>query len=217
MAPGGFKIKKVGTKFAVVNGIGITKKTFADHDAAAAYLKTLSGSGAKGDLPPWLNKPAKSAMIEGDDLEPKSLASAVDAALDAAAQQIMANDVTALPGWAQQVCSLAIAAGETVDELLEAMGVPDPDDGSPGAIRALLEISAYMQRAKAFPEAKRDQLAKSGAALPDGSFPIETPADVDNAIQAFGRAKSKPAAKGHIVKRAKALGVAAKLPEGWRS
>ena len=67
------------------------------------------------------------AMINGDDAKPSDLASSVDACLDAAASQIMANDVTALPGWAQQVVSLTIAAGVAIDQLLIAMGIPDPD------------------------------------------------------------------------------------------
>lgn len=222
-----YKIKRAGGKFTVVNNAGVTKATFPTHAKALDYLRALyanvPGAAKKADKTPWTGKapkPAKAAadgkMIDGDDVDVASLASAVDAALDAATQQILANDVSTLPGWAQQVCSLTISAGETVDELLIAMHVPDPDEGSPNAIKALLEIAAYMQRAKAFPQAKRDELAKSGKALPDGSFPIETPADVDDAIQAFGRAKNKPAAKAHIVKRAKALGVAGKLPDGWK-
>lgn len=58
-------------------------------------------------------------------------------------------------------------------------------------------------------------MAKNGEALPDGSFPIADCADLENAIQAFGRAKDKDAAKAHIKKRAKALDCDIELPEGW--
>lgn len=161
---------------------------------------------------------ANGKMIQGDDVDPESLASAVDAALDAAAQQILANqgDIASLPGWAQQVMSLAISAGETVDELLMAMDIHDPDDGSSLATKAQLQIAAYLQYAKDFSAEERDALAKKGHALPDGSFPIVKPADVDNAVSAFGRAKNKAAAKAHIKKRALALGVPHKLPDGWK-
>lgn len=62
---------------------------------------------------------------------------------------------------------------------------------------------------------KRRELAKKGMALPDGSFPIENVEDLRNAVQAFGRAKDKEAAKRHIVKRAKALGATKELPDSW--
>jgi hypothetical protein len=37
-------------------------------------------------------------------------------------------------------------------------------------------------------ESGRAQSARSGHALPDGSYPIESCADLDNAIHAYGRA-----------------------------
>jgi hypothetical protein len=157
-------------------------------------------------------------IILGDDVDAKNLASAVDAALDAAAQQIMVNqaEISNLPTWAQQVLSLAISAGETVDELLDAMGIADPDDGKPLSVRAQLEIAAYLQHAKSFTPFKREDLAKKGHAMGDGSFPIENTGDLKNAISAFGRAGNKAAAKAHIIKRAKALGATDMLPDGWK-
>lgn len=67
-----------------------------------------------------------------------------------------------------------------------------------------------------FSEEERARLAKSGAALPDGSFPIVTTEDLDNAIRAIGRASNPAAAKAHIIKRARALGAEDHLPEDWR-
>lgn len=69
--------------------------------------------------------------------------------------------------------------------------------------------------AQAFSEEERDKLASSGAALPDGSYPIVTKEDLSNAIQAYGRAKSKKKAKKHIMARAAALGATEMLPESW--
>lgn len=62
---------------------------------------------------------------------------------------------------------------------------------------------------------ERKAAAKDATALPDGSFPIKTAADLDNAIRAYGRAKDKAAAKAHIIKRAKALGASDKIPAAW--
>lgn len=64
----------------------------------------------------------------------------------------------------------------------------------------------------------REKLAKEGKALKDGSFPIRNVSDLKNAIQAYGRAKDKDAAKKHIIKRAKDLQRYYDLiPEEWRS
>ena len=80
---------------------------------------------------------------------------------------------------------------------------------------AVLEkkIDAILKRE--FTDDERKRLADSGAAMPDGSFPIENEEDLKNAIQAYGRAKDKDAAKKHIIARAKALGLTSKLPEDW--
>jgi uncharacterized membrane protein YkoI len=68
---------------------------------------------------------------------------------------------------------------------------------------------------RAFSEERRGEMAGSGDALPDGSYPIESEGDLKNAIQAFGRAKNKEAAKRHIMKRAKALGLTKLVPVNW--
>lgn len=58
-----------------------------------------------------------------------------------------------------------------------------------------------------FNTAERAKLAKEGAAMPDGSFPIRNEADLMNAIHAIGRANNPDAVKAHIRARAKALGL----------
>lgn len=66
-----------------------------------------------------------------------------------------------------------------------------------------------------FSAEERQKLAKSGEALPDGSFPIVTRQDLENAIHAIGRASDPAAAKAHIKKRAKALGAEDLIPSEW--
>ncbi|MDA8230353.1 MAG: hypothetical protein M0006_03350 [Magnetospirillum sp.] len=68
---------------------------------------------------------------------------------------------------------------------------------------------------RAFDAAERQKAAKSRTAMPDGSYPIEDKADLENAIRAFGRAKDKDAVKKHIISRAKALDATDLLPEDW--
>lgn len=68
-----------------------------------------------------------------------------------------------------------------------------------------------------FSQEERERLAEKGHALPDGSYPIVTREDLENAIQAIGRAKDPGAAKAHIKKRARALGLEELIPEEWNS
>lgn len=61
----------------------------------------------------------------------------------------------------------------------------------------------------------RERLARSGAALPDGSFPIRNRSDLRNAISAFGRARMQDRGRvaRHIRRRARALRAVDMLPE----
>jgi hypothetical protein len=68
-----------------------------------------------------------------------------------------------------------------------------------------------------FTSEQRKAAAKSGAAMSDGSFPIENKSDLENAIRAVGRASDPAAAKAHIRKRAKAMGAMEMLPDSWQS
>lgn len=70
---------------------------------------------------------------------------------------------------------------------------------------------------RVFNAEQRKKAAKSGAAMSDGSFPIENTKDLSNAIRAIGRAKNPAAAKAHIKTRAKALGATSMLPDDWKS
>jgi hypothetical protein len=67
-----------------------------------------------------------------------------------------------------------------------------------------------------FSEAKRKEAAKSGAAMSDGSYPIENGGDLDNAISLVGNSSHPESeVKAHIKARAKALGLTSKLPDSW--
>lgn len=66
-----------------------------------------------------------------------------------------------------------------------------------------------------FSVAERRELASSGAAMADGSFPIKSAKDVENAVHDLGRAGSNPDVKAHIISRARTLGCVDCLPETW--
>jgi hypothetical protein len=66
--------------------------------------------------------------------------------------------------------------------------------------------------------AGRRKAAAAGAAMSDGSYPIKTKADLRKAIKAVGRGGADHnKIRAHIIKRAKALGLEAMVPDNWNS
>jgi hypothetical protein len=66
-----------------------------------------------------------------------------------------------------------------------------------------------------FTAAQRKSLAKSGHAMPDGSFPIENEEDLHNAVRLAGHAHNPAAARAHIRARAAAMGMSSAIPSDW--
>lgn len=64
---------------------------------------------------------------------------------------------------------------------------------------------------------KRDERADTGAALPDGSYPIFDETSLKSALKLVGQSKtySRAQVMAHIVKRAKALGLTKLLPDTY--
>lgn len=105
-------------------------------------------------------------------------------------------------------------ADEEINELIGA-AVRKSEEG---------DVEAYLKRnyldeleKRDFTAEQRRDAASSGAALPDGSFPIENAEDLHNAMRAIGRAKDKAKAKAHIKARAKALGLSNELSDAFKS
>lgn len=80
-------------------------------------------------------------------------------------------------------------------------------------VEELIKIDGF----KDYDAETRREFAKKGWAMPDGSYPIADGGDLADAIHALGRGKNNPhgSIKAHIIKRAKALGLADKLPPDW--
>jgi hypothetical protein len=92
-----------------------------------------------------------------------------------------------------------------IDEIDEISGVDNP--AQVGARAVIFK--------RAFGAEERRESAQAGHALPDGSFPIENEQDLQNAIQAIGRASDRERAIAHIRSRAVALGRKDLIPESF--
>ena len=82
------------------------------------------------------------------------------------------------------------------------------------AMRAALDKCLPIEK-KDYSTEERKGMADKGEALPDGSYPIKTAKDVENAVADFGRANGSATDKAHIVARAKAIGCEDCLPDDW--
>ena len=52
--------------------------------------------------------------------------------------------------------------------------------------------------------------------MPDGSYPIRSATDVENAVRDYNRSGKRPEVKAHIIARAKAIGAEDALPDDWK-
>lgn len=66
---------------------------------------------------------------------------------------------------------------------------------------------------------ERRTMARNGQAMQDGSYPVPNEEYLGKAIQAVGRGSnnSHNAIRSHIIRRAKALGLASKIPDSWKA
>lgn len=111
-------------------------------------------------------------------------------------------DITQVSNFMNESLREAEMAYETISDV-----APDLEAAQWEHIMEELLLHDYeAEQARDFNAKKRKSLAKSGAAMPDGSFPIENVQDLKNAVKLAGNAKDPAAAKAHIKKRAKALG-----------
>ena len=65
----------------------------------------------------------------------------------------------------------------------------------------------------------RREMAASGVAMPDGSYPVADAEDLHDAIRAVGRGRhdDHDAIRRHIVARADVLGMQSEIPSDWNA
>jgi hypothetical protein len=118
------------------------------------------------------------------------------------------------PGWNRADIRTIAQAHDRAEEVYAAMADEAPELAPQEWEWLMAEVVAQVE-GREFSTQKRQNMADKGTAMPDGSFPIANAKDLKNAIQAAGRAKDKDAAKRHIKKRARALGLESLIPDGW--
>lgn len=139
------------------------------HQAMLAGHRSITITvGNDGTVTSHNDDGADAGADDDEDRSPQALAAACDAALDAGQAIIDGTDTTALPDPVRQALALFSVAGVAIDELLDAMGVADPDDD--GADADVLDAA---RSAAADLEAER---AAADQAAADAEPPAESDA-----------------------------------------
>lgn len=125
----------IGDKEDLSNAIHAVGRGGASHDSIRAYIiRRAKALGASDMIPEnWSSEGSKTVQgVETKEptlmSDPGQLAQAVDAALDEGWNLLEGVDQTSLPEEVQQAIGCFAAAGVVVDDLLDAMHVPNPDD-----------------------------------------------------------------------------------------
>ena len=121
----------------------------AIHDAAVS-LGAMCGDYKSAD-----NVETK-ALADDELVDPRNIIAGIDAILDQAQQLLIDVDRTALPPEVTQALDMVFGVGPAVDELMEALGIYDPDDseteetsGSAGTVEPVMETAAAAKAAAA--------------------------------------------------------------------
>ena len=154
-------------------------------------------------------------LHESNDYMVQTLKSAFDACNSANEQGIanfLAERIDMHQKWAWQL------GASLVPEDME-MPAEGADDQFFVTVFSTLDDRGLIATAGGPSEAVREELAKKGEALPDGSYPIRNVVELKKAIKAYGRSNPADRAKvrRHIQKRARALKSADLIPDEWKS
>ncbi len=174
----------------------------------------LRGDGTGGTELYYFEKDETSETERAEPSPEETLTTGLEQIRTSFSELLQKRESDSEPQASEEVWGLVEAA----QQLLPA--VPETSPEVPTAERSEETVEVYWDTEewrRTFTSAEREKLAKSGAAMPGGEFPIANTADLKNAIQAVGRAKDPTEAKAHIKKRAKALGATNLIPDSWRS
>ena len=176
--------------------------------------------GTSGEVMGWhlLNEKVLGEVAEIAGEKVISFNEAADIAVKSIEGEVVSVDADMFEGYDAYAVEIEGEDGKSYDVFVsldgEVLGWDEYDADEAADIDA--EV-ADLALKRMYDEDTRKTMAEAGEALPDGSFPIKDEEDLQNAIQAFGRAGDKAAAKAHIMKRAKELGKEDMIPEGWGS
>jgi hypothetical protein len=140
---------------------------------------------------------------------PQAVETAVDAAVgtgDATGQRLDVDLGAVIQQVTEQVIAGMQERSERTERLATLITVAQHERD-----KRLAGMAAF-----AITTAERQQAAKAGEAMPDGSFPVRNADDLKNAVKAVGRAGADhDKVRAFIIRRSKALKVPFMVPSSW--
>jgi DNA-binding ferritin-like protein len=199
--------------YGSIDGIAENIRKLGDYPIISleeyADMSSFSSNGLAGGTPRAL---AADLYLANQELieELKVMFSMLEAANEQGVCNFLAERIDAHQKWSWQLSS-SISGEELV--------IAEDTEEEPNfeTVFSVLDLEGLVA---AGPSDKvREKLAKSGEALPDGSYPIRNVSDLRKAVHAYGRSKPSDRAKvrRHISKRAKALGKPDMIPDEWKT
>lgn len=180
-----------------------------DHIRVVTEVETADVDGGESGERSDEDETATDAETEGggEDEDSSTLASAVDAALDEAAHLLDGQDLRSLPDPVQQAIALVQAAGVAVDELLDVMGIDDPDSGDRAQLSSS-DMNDLPDSAFAYIESG-GMKDGSGKTMPRSKrhFPVNDAAHARNALAQASKSPFGDKAMPKIVAAAKKFGI----------
>jgi hypothetical protein len=207
--------KVLESGYADANDMFVVDVLLKDGSVAEAYY-----DGSTGTCRGWqmLDDNLIGEKSAGQQIEIISMDEAAEIAVKNLPGEIVAIDADIFEGYDAYAVEIEGVDGKSYDGFVsldgEFLGYDAYNADEASQIDA--ETAEFELKA-AYSEDERMELAEEGMALPDGSYPIKNGDDLKNAIQAYGRAKDKEAAKAHIMKRAADLDMEDMIPESWMS
>jgi hypothetical protein len=152
--PDGEPSYPIGDLADLENAIHAVGRGNADHDSIRAYIiRRAKELGASDQIPDNWNADgsinAKSYTTKEPDFDVAQLAQAVDAALDEGWDLLADVDQKSLPEPVQQALGVFAAAGVSVDKLLQAMNVTNPDEETTSSAEKTVDADALDLQYKA--------------------------------------------------------------------
>jgi len=194
--PLGENIRKLG---------GFPKVGVADY----AHMSSLSGSELSSGSPRAL---AADLLLANEVIidELKTMFQMLEAANEQGVADFIAGRIDMHQKWQWQLSS-------SLSEVEILVTENEPVEVNFETVFSALEEQGLVAAGPS--EAVREKLAKTGEALPNGSYPIRNVSDLRKAVRAYGRSKPSDRAKvrRHITKRAKALGKPELVPDEWKN
>jgi uncharacterized membrane protein YkoI len=203
----------------VLNGKVLNSGYSSDQDMFVLHVERKTGDyveayiTGKGEIDGWFRIPAEEVLSDSEVVDPETAKEKALAVVDGKAASIVVSTFEGSEAYSVEVEGLD---GKSYDVFVSPSGnVLGYDEYTWADAEAKDDETDDLEVKAMYSEDERAAMAESGEALPDGSYPIANEQDLKNAIQAYGRAKDKEAAKAHIVKRAEELGLENMIPEVW--